>query len=147
MAQTDTAITQAAEQLIDAFNHDDWDRLRPLLAPDVVYAEAGTGRRIEGADAYFELLNGWKTALPDVNGTIRTALASNDTVAQELLWEGTHSGPMQTPGGTLEATGNHIRVDATAWFQFQDGLIHEIHHHLDVLTLLQQIGALPGPPQ
>ena len=147
MARTETAITQAADELIDAFNHADWDRLRPLLAPDLVYAETGTGRRVEGPDAYFELLDGWKAASSDVNGTIRNVVASDDTVVQEVLWEGVHSGPLPTPGGVLEATGKHFVIEATGWYEFEGGLIREIHHHLDVLALLQQIGALPGPPQ
>jgi steroid delta-isomerase-like uncharacterized protein len=144
MAQTGTAITQAAEELIDAFNHSDWERLRPLLAPNLVYAETGTGRRVEGQDAYFELLTGWKDAFPDVNGTIRNVVAGDDTVVQEILWEGVHSGPLQTPGGTLEPTGKHIIVEASAWYQFDGGLIREVHHHVDILTLLQQLGALPA---
>jgi steroid delta-isomerase-like uncharacterized protein len=147
MPQTQAAIANAAEDVITAFNHADWDSIRPLIAPDLVYAETGTGRRVEGADAYFEALTGWRDAVPDVTGTIRNVVASDDTVAQEIVWEGTHTGALQTPGGTLEPTGNHIRIDATAWYRFDDGLIQEVHHHLDLLTLLQQIGALPGPPQ
>jgi len=40
----------------------DWERFRGLLAPDAVYAETGTGRRVEGADAYVALVQGWKRA-------------------------------------------------------------------------------------
>ena len=59
MAQTATDMTQAAADLITAFNVADWEKLRPLVAPDVVYAETGTGSRIEGADAYLDLLKDW----------------------------------------------------------------------------------------
>ena len=96
-------LTQAAADLIDAFNEADWERFRGVLAPDAVYAETGTGRRVEGADAYVALCQGWKVALPDVRGTIRGVIASEDQVAQEILWEGTYMGPMETPGGTLDA--------------------------------------------
>ena len=58
-----------ATDLIDAFNQADWDRLRGLLAPGVRYSETGTGRRVEGADAYLQLCQGWKEAFPDVAGT------------------------------------------------------------------------------
>jgi steroid delta-isomerase-like uncharacterized protein len=145
MAQTGTDITQAATDLINAFNQGDWDRFRGMLTADVVYAETGTGRRVEGADAYLELAKGWKEALPDVSGTIQTTLAGDGTVAQEILWEGTHTGPMQTPaGGTLEASGKRVSVLGTVWLSFEADKVREVHHHLDVLTMLQQIGALPG---
>ncbi len=143
MAQAGDDLTQAAAELIDAFNEADWERFRGVLAPDAVYAETGTGRRVEGADAYVELCQGWKDAFPDVRGTIRAAVAGDDTVAQELLWEGTHTGAMPTPGGTLEPSGAQIRVEASLWARFDGGKAREVHHYLDVLTLLQQIGAIP----
>jgi hypothetical protein len=120
-----------------------WERFRSLLAPDAVYAETGTGQRVEGADAYVELCQGWKEALPDVRGTIRGAVAGDDTVAQELLWDGTHTGPMQTPGGTSRhperrsasrrPCGPGPRVTRLARSTTTS-----------TLTLLQQIGAIPA---
>jgi len=139
-------LTQVAADLIDAFNEADWERFRAVLSPDAVYAETGTGRRVEGADAYVQLCQGWKEALPDVRGTIRGAVAGEHTVAQEILWEGTHTGPMHTPGGTLEPSGATISVQASLWARFEGDKAREVHHYLDVLTLLQQIGAVPAPP-
>jgi steroid delta-isomerase-like uncharacterized protein len=144
MAQTGTDITQTATELTNAFNEADWDRARSMLTPDAVYSETGTGRRVEGFDAYVELLKGWKEALPDARGTIGRSLAGDGTVAQEVLWEGTHTGPMQTPNGILEASGNRISVQGALWITFEGDKVREVHHHLDVLSLLQQIGALPG---
>ena len=147
MAQTGTDITRTAAELIEAFNQADWDRLRPLVASDLVYTETGTGRRVEGADAYFELLDAWKRGLPDVAGTIEATVAGDAIVAQEIHWEGTHTGPLEAPAGIIPASGRRISVDATAWFRFRGDTISEIHHHLDVLMLLVQIGAIPAPAQ
>ena len=144
MAQTATDITRAAIDLTHAFNEADWDQARSMLSADVVYSETGTGRRVEGIDAYTDLLKEWKAALPDVTGTIRTTLADDDTVAQEILWEGTHTGPLQTPAGTLDPTGARVSTHGTLWITFDGGKVREVRHHLDVLSLLQQIGALPG---
>jgi len=144
MAQTATDIAQAATDLTHAFNDSDWERGRSLCTPDVVYDETGTGRRVEGVDAYVELLQAWKRALPDARGTIRRTLANDDTVAQEILWEGTHTGPMLTPAGALPPTGNHISVLGTVWVRFEGTRAREVHNHLDVLALLQQVGALPA---
>jgi hypothetical protein len=44
-----------------------WPRFRRLLAPDLVYQETGTKRRVSGLDAYVELCQGWREAdLTDV---------------------------------------------------------------------------------
>ena len=143
MAGSGTDLAQAATDLIGAFNEADWERFRGLLAPDAVYAETGTGRRVQGADAYLQLVQAWKDAFPDVSGTVNQTIVSGDTVAQELRWDGTHTGPMQTPAGTLEPTGRRISTEASLWSRFEDGLVREVHHYLDVMMLLLQIGAIP----
>jgi predicted ester cyclase len=144
MSHTATDINRAAADLTHAFNDADWDRFRNGLAPDAVYNETGTGRRVVGADAYLALCKGCKVAIPDVSGSIRKSVAGDGTVAQEVLWEGTHTGPMQTSTGTIEPTGNRVSVLGTLWVTFEGEKAREVTHHLDVLTVLQQMGALPG---
>ena len=46
---------QVAGELVAAFNAADWPRFRATLGDDLVYEEAGTGRRVEGGDAYLQL--------------------------------------------------------------------------------------------
>ena len=138
-------LTRIAENLIDAFNVDDWQRFGAGLAPDVHYEETGTQRRLQGRDAYVQLCQGWKEAFPDAKGTIRNIVASGNTVAAEVTWEGTHTGPLEGPGGTLPPSGKAIAVQAVFWVTFQGNQVQEAHHHLDVLTLLQQVSAIPAP--
>jgi steroid delta-isomerase-like uncharacterized protein len=143
MARTGTDLTRTAEELLDAFNQSDWDKMRSMIAPDLVYIETGTGRRIEGADAYIGLAQTWKRAFPDTTGTIRNILAVDDTVAEEIRWESTHTGPLETPNGTIEATNRRVATDASHWTRFDGELAREMHHYLDVFSLLRQLGALP----
>ncbi len=90
-------LTKVAQELVDAFNAGDWQRFRAVVAPDVRYDETGTQRSVHGADQYVALCQGWRQALPDVRGTIRTTVNSGNTVVQELTWEGTQTGPLETP--------------------------------------------------
>jgi steroid delta-isomerase-like uncharacterized protein len=143
MAQTGTDLTRTAQELLDAFNQSDWDKLRAMIAPDLVYIETDTGRRIEGADAYIELAQTWKRAFPDTTGTVRNILVVDDTVAEEIRWESTHTGPLETPDGTIEATNRRVATDASHWTRFDGELAREMHHYIDLFSVLGQIGALP----
>jgi predicted ester cyclase len=142
MAQTRTDLARTTEELMDAFNHSDWDKMRAMVAPDLVYTETGTGRRLEGVDAYMEACETWKRAFPDVSGVTRELVTSGDIVAQEIHWEGTHTGPFQTSNGTIEATNRRTATDASHWIRFNGDVAREIHHYIDVFSLLAQIGAL-----
>ena len=137
-----TAI-ETATRLLKAFNDGDWDAFLAGVTDDVVYVESGTGRRIEGADAYLALCHGWRTALPDVSGTVHRALEGGGVVAQEVTWTGTHDGPLPTPDGDIPATGRAVSVDATLWIETRGDAVAEVHHHLDVMALMAQIGGYP----
>jgi len=140
---SDTAAV--ATELVEAFNAGDWNRLRATLHPDVVYEETGTQRRVAGADAYVRLCQGWKETFPDARGAVQAAIASAQQVAQEVVWEGTHRGPLPVPGGSISPSGKRINVRGSMWYTIADGRAREIHHHLDVMTLMQQVGAMPAP--
>lgn len=133
-----------AETVITAFNAADWEQLRAVVAPNLVYTETGTQRRVESLEDYLHLLQGWKQALPDARGTILKAVSQGNTAVQEVIWEGTQTGPLPTPAGTLPPSGKAIRVPAAIWYTVEGELVQEVHHYLDVLALLQQLGALPG---
>lgn len=137
-----TTTLSLASRTLEAFNTADWETFRSLCHDDVVYVEAGTGRRIEGIEPYLEALREWKTALPDVHGDVRRAIADGDLAAQDVVWHGTHQGPLPAPDGPIPATGAEVTVAATLWIASRDDRVAEVTHHLDVLSLLAQIGAL-----
>jgi len=141
--QTKTAV-QLAEAVIDAFNRADWGQIRTTIAPAVIYTETGTQRRVENWEDYLQLLQGWKEAIPDARGSVLKVISQGNTAVQEVIWEGTQTGPLPTPAGILPPSGKAIHVPAAICYTVDNGLVQEVHHYLDVLLMLQQLGALPG---
>ena len=138
----DSAV-DVARASIDCFTAGDFERLRSLLADDSHEEEFATQRRLEGADAQVDAARGWKAAFPDGRGTIKRACADGNTVTIELTWDGTQSGPMMTPDGQeLPPTNRHITVNACQVMEIEDGKIVATHHYFDLMTLLQQMGAM-----
>lgn len=134
--------TDVARESIDAFNAGDWDRFRALHAEDVVEDELATQRRMEGIDALLEANQGWKQAFPDARGDVTNAIESGDVAVLEITWSGTQSGPLQMPDGELPASNRHAEVRACQVFRVESDRIAETRHYFDMVTLLQQVGAM-----
>lgn len=133
-----------AETFLKGFNNSDWTSVRAVLADDSVYEEHGTQRRIEGADATLGIYQAWKTAMPDVHAVVQSVAIVGDTAMVELVWEGTHTGPLETPGGTVPASGKTQRTPGVLSVDVEDGLITTSRNYFDMLTFLQQVGAAPA---
>lgn len=133
-------LTAHAKSVVEAFNNDDWDAARGLVG-DSTYNELGTGRSLAGADAIIEALQGWKAAMPDVKGTVTSAVESGQRVVLEVTWEGTQTGEMVTEQGTIPPSGKRQRTPSAFIFDFESGKLKESRNYFDLLTFLKQIGA------
>ena len=133
---------QLAREVIQAFNDNNWDKMESQLAKDFVYREYGTQRTMNSWDEVLGALKGWKEAMPDVKGTINSTTAAGDTAIVEITWDGTQTGTLQTPDGPIQPSGKR-QITPAAWvFEFQGDLVKESRQYFDVMTLLQQIGAM-----
>ena len=130
---------------VEAFNAGDWDGFAQTIAPDGVYEEPATQRRVVGVQENIALAKGWKTAFPDVKGTITNAFASGDNVTVEITWQGTHTGPLEGPMGTIPATGKRITVKSVQVARLEGGKAKENRQYFDLLGMLAQLGVLPAP--
>ena len=78
-----------------------------------------------------------------MHGTITAAYTNGNTVAIELTWEGTQSGPLATPDGEeLPPSNKRIAVKSVEVIEVEDGKIKVLRHYFDLMTILQQIGAM-----
>jgi len=134
-------VIEIAKASITAYNEKDWSKAKDTLAADAVYDEKGTHRRIQGAGEIIDAWRGWAKAFPDSKATIVREIASGDTAVFELVWKGVHTGPLQTPTGTIPASNKPIEMPACQVVQVEGGKIKSASHYFDMLTMLTQIGA------
>lgn len=139
-------LERLARESIDAFNRDDWDHLRTMITDEYLYEETGTGQVVRSGDELIATLRAWKSSAPDCTGEVMRVLADDTTTAVEVVWAGTQTGPMDLGGGVdFPPSGLPFRFWATMWSRWEGGKAAEERHHMDVLGMLAQIGALPAP--
>jgi steroid delta-isomerase-like uncharacterized protein len=90
-----------------------------------------------------QLIAMYRTAFPDLRLDIEHLVAEGDTIVVRFTAHGTHRGELL---GILP-TGKPVTVAAMELFRLADGKIAEQWVTMDVLGLLQQLGAIPGPAQ
>lgn len=144
MSTATVAAIDIVRQHVDAFSRQDWETWKASVTPDMTYEEPATGRKLTGADAAVQGVKAWTLAFPDLRGTITNAFAGDGQVTAEILWEGTHRGPLAGPLGELAPSGRSGTVRAVEVVEFEGDKIKAIRHYFDMLGLLAQIGALPG---
>jgi len=142
MAEQD--LIKVARGIVEAFNRSDWEACKAALTADSVYDEVGTSRRLQGVGQIIQALQGWKGAMPDVKGAVTNALATGNTAVLEVTWQGTHTGPLPSPRGTLPATGKQQTTRSGWVLNVDGGKIKESRHYFDMLSFMQQLGVLPS---
>lgn len=141
MAEHD--LVKIVRESIEAFNSGDPKRIGATLSDNTVLDELATQRKVQGKDAAVTVAMDWRKAFPDAKGTIQKIFAVGDTVAAEILWEGTQKGALTGPAGTVPASGKRVKLRATQIITVENGKITQTNHYFDIMSLMQQIGAVP----
>ena len=115
-------------QLADRFTWHDWTMPEPM-------------RDKAAARQYF---NGWVTAFPDMRTKQLNRVIGDDSVAAELEFSGTNSGPLVMGGKTIPATKKKIVGRGTYFARISGGKIIEFRSHPDLAGLMMQLGLMPG---
>ena len=99
----------------------------------------GQGPGLQGLK---EILTRIRHAFPDSKWTVEEQIAEGDKVLTRLTWSGTHQGEFLG----IPATSRSIRVWGMVIDRFEDGKVKSTRILLDTLTMMQQLGVVPAPP-
>ena len=114
-----------------------------LFATEYVGHPSGNEEPNRGPEGVREYVAGLRGAASDLKITIEDQVAEGDKVATRWTARGTHDGVLMgiaPTGRTLSVTGITIQ-------HIRDGKVVEGWTNWDGMGLLQQLGAVPGPPQ
>jgi steroid delta-isomerase-like uncharacterized protein len=102
------------------------------------------GQPVEmGPDGLIGLISTWRAAFPDGQMSVDGLVAEGDLVAALLTWRGTQRGEFYgAPASVKQVACTSIGID-----RVQDGIVRDGWGELDMVGLMQTIGALPlvGP--
>jgi ketosteroid isomerase-like protein len=82
------------------------------------------------------------TAFGDMHRELYNFWTVGNTVLVRLALQGTHTGPLETPFGTIPSTGNKMDAPCADIFELQDGKIKKFDCYPEGSVILTQLGVL-----
>jgi predicted ester cyclase len=86
----------------------------------------------------------FKAGLPDSSMAIDQVVESGDEIVVLGHFKGTHTGDLQSPGGTIPASGKTLNLRFMDYFKVVSGKIVDHQTIFDQVEMLTQLGAMPG---
>lgn len=137
-----TTNKQLTDRFWQTFEKDRLEDLASLVDADCHVKMPGIEFR--GIEPLLDLLRGYRAAFPDLRHEVKSYVESGDTIALELVARGTHTGPMQTPKGTIAATGKAVVWDSCDYIRTRNGKVVSWHVYHDTVPMLTALGLVPA---
>lgn len=116
------------------------DGLLALVAPDIIYEDVAAGDRVEGLEAFRQLLAEAHTGIPDFHIELFSGIGNGAMAAAEYVITGTQQGALPY----LAAEDRPFRLRAASIFTLAGETIQRESRYYDMLSFLNQLHALPA---
>jgi ketosteroid isomerase-like protein len=132
-----------ATHFVAAFNAHDERALTALHASDIKFEAPGfKASNAHEATAYAMR---WLKGFPNGKMTVYHEVVSGPWVVQEVVMEGTNTGPLDGPGGKIQPTNRKLVSKGIQVLKIEDGKITETRIYFDQLDQMAQLGLMPVP--
>ena len=138
-----------SRSLLDLFNSHQsdpaWlDKIVVHIAEDCEFLDVPTGRTLRGPEGYSQMALFFAEGFPDGTVEVTNVFATEDQSVIEFTGRGTNTGPLHMPMGDIPPTGKYSEVRFCSVNRAVSGKVVSIHQYFDVMTMLQQLGLVPG---
>jgi len=131
-----------------AWNSHDVGKFLAICDDTIIWRDVASPEPYRGKEGARQFMNGWMTAMPDLNYREKNRLVTEDAVAVEFEFSGTNSGPIQIAPGApaIPATGKKVNAAKGTYFgRIRGGKWVEFSSYPDIAGLMMQLGLMPGP--
>jgi predicted ester cyclase len=138
-------VREAFEKGTETFNAHDMQGFGDALTDDVIF-EAPGGIRGTGKAACVAFFGSWHDAFPDAHVDVQRVHVMDNVAVEEGTFTGTHNGVLHSPAGDFPPTGRSVRIAYIQVLHFRNDKHASFNLIFDRLSMLEQLGLIPGPP-
>jgi steroid delta-isomerase-like uncharacterized protein len=136
-------VKDTSDRFVSAFNAHDEHALNAVHADNLKFNAPGAFKATSGKDATKYAMT-WLNAFPNGKMTVRSEITSGPWVVQEVVMEGTHTAPLESPTGTIPATHKKVVSYGVQLLRIENGKIAETRIYFDQLDQMTQLGLIPA---
>jgi ketosteroid isomerase-like protein len=120
----------------------DLEAWKSCFAPGGTFTDQSVRVTYEGSDLDYPVRQ-YGTAFGDMHRELYDIWSVGDeTVVVRLALQGTHTGPLATPFGTIPPTGNRMDAPCADIFELEDGKIKRFDCYPEGSVILTQLGVI-----
>ncbi len=138
--------TEENKALVERFVEEFWNEGNTSAADELMALDAEihmpTGEVVD-VDGLKGFAGTFRESFPNWHSTFEELVAEGDRVAERWTGRGTHQGELQG----IPPTGKRVEVPGSVFYRIVGGKIVEFRGQLDMMGLMQQLGAIPSPQQ
>ena len=129
--------------LVRRFVEEFWNEGNEVTADELMAVDAEihmpTGEVVD-PDGLKGFAATFREAFPDWHSTFEELVAEGDRVAERWTGRGTHLGELQG----IPPTGKRVEAPGSVFYRIVSGKIVEFRGQLDMMRIMQQLGAIPS---
>jgi steroid delta-isomerase-like uncharacterized protein len=129
--------------LVSRFVEEFWNEGNEATADELMAVDAEihmpTGEMVD-LDGLKGFAATFRGAFPDWHSTFEELVAEEDRVAERWTGRGTHLGELRG----IPPTGKRVEAPGSVFYRIVGGKIVEFRGQLDMMSLMQQLGAIPS---
>ena len=139
-----TEVKDTAAHFVTAFNAHDERALNALHADNIKFDAPGGFKAANAHEATAYAMR-WLKGFPNGKMTVRNEIVSAPWIVQEIIMEGTHTGPLEGPTGTVQPTHKKVVGKGVQLLRIENGKIAEARIYFDLLDQMTQLDLIPTP--
>jgi steroid delta-isomerase-like uncharacterized protein len=121
----------------------DWETYGSVFAEDLKMVSPMIPGIVTGREVRIQMVQGIYDSFPDGEVTIHRSFGMGDWACLEVIFTGTHTGPMPgADGSVIPPTGKTVEWPYCMVMKFKDGLVSELYEYYDQMSLMQQLGLM-----
>jgi ketosteroid isomerase-like protein len=132
-------IVRKAYQIAEDMDLAAWSA---AFTPDGTFTDESIGVTWKGPDELPVQVENYHQAFPDMHRELYHVYSAGNIVVVQLALQGTHRGPLNIPGGTIQPTGKRMDAPCCDVFELADGKIKRFDCYPAGTVILTQLGVI-----